>query len=297
MTGFPVLSNGTGNITAYSPVQFISAYGDAGRHFMETLTLELVFMLFVLGMAGGFVDSIAGGGGLISLPALMAMGLTPLQSLATNKAQAVFGSFAASMTYARRGHVLPGKMKLAIALTFTGSAAGTMTAQVIESDIMTQVMPFMLIAAALYFMFGPRTSDVECHNILSSTPFYLIFGPALGFYDGFFGPGAGSLWAVMFVAVMGFSTLKATAHTKIVNFTSNFASLLFFAVAGHVVWGYALVMATGQLVGARLGALMAITHGARLIRPLLVVVSMAMTVKIIYGDPGNIIHRIVAGLF
>ncbi len=254
-------------------------------------------MLFIIGTAGGFVDSIAGGGGLISLPALLAMGLTPLQTLATNKAQAVFGSFTATVTYARKGHVMPGNMKLAIVLTFVGSAAGTMAAQVIHSDILIQVIPFLLIAAALYFMFGPRTGDVERHNILSPTTFYLIFGPALGFYDGFFGPGAGSLWAVMFVMLMGFSTLKATAHTKVVNFTSNFASLLFFAAAGHVVWVYALIMAAGQLVGARLGALMAITHGTGLIRPLLVVVSMVMTAKIIYGDPDNIIHIMIVGFF
>ena len=264
---------------------------------METLSYDLLALLFAVGLAGGFVDSIAGGGGLLSVPALMATGLGPVQVLATNKAQAVFGSFTATVNYARKGHVRLGDMKLAVTFTFAGSAAGTFLVQVLDTDLMTQVIPFLLIATAGYFLFGPRVGDLDRHHYLEQTPFYLIFGLGLGFYDGFFGPGTGSFWALAFVAVLGFNMLKATAHTKVVNFTSNFASLLFFALAGHVVWSYALVMAAGQLIGARLGSSLAMTHGTKLIRPLLVVVSLAMTTKVMWDDPDNVIHRLIVDLF
>jgi len=239
---------------------------------METLTYEILGWLFLAGLAGGFVDSIAGGGGLISVPALIAVGMNPVAALATNKAQAMFGSFTATVTYARKGHVKIGDMKWAIAFTFVGSMIGTLLVQYLASDMMTQIIPFLLIAAAIYFLFGPKIGEVDRHHYLEQIPFYLIFGLSIGFYDGFFGPGTGSFWTLAFVSILGFNMLKATAHTKVVNFTSNFASFLFFAIAGHVLWLPAAVMALGQLLGARIGANTAIKHGTSVIKPLLVVV-------------------------
>jgi len=260
---------------------------------MENLSYEVLGWLFVAGLTGGFIDSIAGGGGLISVPALLMAGLNPVAALATNKASAMFGSFTATVTYARKGHVHLRDMKWAIAFTFIGSALGTLLVQYLASDVMTQVMPFLLIAAALYFLFGPKVGEVDRHHYLERTPFYLIFGLTLGFYDGFFGPGTGSFWSLAFVAVLGFNLLKATAHTKVVNFTSNFASFLFFAFAGHVVWIPAGVMAVGQLLGARLGANTAMKHGASIIKPLLVTVSLVITAKLVYDDPDNVLHRLI----
>ncbi len=260
---------------------------------METLTYEILGWLFLAGLLGGFVDSIAGGGGLISVPALLATGMTPVQALATNKAQAMFGSFTATLTYARQGHVNLRDMKWAIFFTFTGSASGTLLVQYLASDVLTQIIPFLLIGAALYFLFGPKIGEVDRHHYLEKFPFYMIFGLSLGFYDGFFGPGTGSLWALAFVSVLGFNMLKATAHTKVVNFTSNFSSFLFFAFAGYVLWVPALVMAAGQLLGARLGAKTAIKHGTRVIKPLLVSVSLVITAKLVYDDPDNVIHQLV----
>lgn len=263
---------------------------------MENLTVEILGWLFLAGLAGGFVDSIAGGGGLISVPALIMTGMSPVSALATNKASAMFGSFTAMMTYAKKGHVRLSEMKWAIAFTFIGSAIGTVMVQILASDVMTQVIPFLLIAAALYFLFGPKIGEVDRHHYLERMPFYLIFGLTLGFYDGFFGPGTGSLWSLAFVAVLGFNMLKATAHTKVVNFTSNFASFLFFAFAGHVLWLPAAVMAVGQLIGARLGANTAMKHGSRVIRPLLVTVSLVITTKLVYDDPDNFLHKLVVDL-
>jgi len=137
---------------------------------MEMLSVEVLALLFVAGLAGGFVDSIAGGGGLISLPALLAAGIPPVSALATSKAQAMFGSFTAMRRYAHMGHMKLGDMKLAIALTFAGSVAGTLLVQVLDSEIMIQVIPFLLIAAALYFAFGPRIGAIDRHPLMERTP-------------------------------------------------------------------------------------------------------------------------------
>jgi len=260
---------------------------------METLTYDILALLFLAGLVGGFVDSIAGGGGLITVPALLMTGMVPVAALATNKAQAMFGSFTAMQNYARKGHVNLGDMKFAIGFTFIGAAAGTLLAQVMPQDLLMQVIPFLLIAAALYFSFGPNVGEVDRHHLLNTVPFYAVFGLLIGFYDGFFGPGTGSFWALAFVAVLGFNMLKATAHTKVVNFTSNFTSFLFFAFAGHVLWIPAAAMALGQLIGAKLGSSMAMKHGTRLIRPLLVTVSLIITAKLIYDDPDNIVHSLI----
>ncbi|MBT7668013.1 MAG: TSUP family transporter, partial [Bdellovibrionales bacterium] len=136
----------------------------------------------------------------------------------------------------------------------------------------------------------PRIGEVDRHHYLKAVPFYLIFGSTIGFYDGFFGPGTGSFWALALVTVLGFNLLKATAHTKMLNFTSNFASFLFFVLAGYVSWQPAVTMAVGQLLGARLGANTALKHGTGIIKPLLVIMSLVMTTKLIYDQPENVIH-------
>lgn len=263
---------------------------------MDFLSVDILALLFLAGLASGFIDSIAGGGGLITVPILLSIGMPPVNALATNKAQAMFGSFTAMMTYARKGHVNISHMKPAIAFTFIGALMGTFAVQMIDANIMMGIIPFMLVATALYFAFGPRINHVDRHHLMEQIPFYTVFGLAIGFYDGFFGPGTGSLWALAFVSVLGFNMLKATAHTKVVNFTSNIASFLFFAIAGYVYWVPAGVMAVGQLIGARIGANKAMKHGANVIRPLLVIMSLVITAKLIFDDPQNIIHQWVVNM-
>ncbi len=258
---------------------------------MEYLSIETIAFLFAMGLVGGLIDSIAGGGGLISLPALMTVGITPVEALATNKMQSSFGSFSATYNYARNGHVKPLEMRAAIAFTFVGAVSGTLAVQALDSSLILQVMPFLLVGAALYFALGPKMHDEDAHHLMEKGPFYLLFGLAIGFYDGFFGPGTGSFWTLAFVAVLGFNVLKAIAHTKVLNFTSNIASLLFFAIGGHVVWTVGLCMAGGQLIGARIGSHLAMKHGAGLVRPLLIIVSMIMTGKLVFDNPENILHQ------
>jgi len=247
--------------------------------------LELdLFTLALLAMAGaiaGFVDAIAGGGGLITIPALLATGMPPVAALATNKLQSSFGAFTATRTFWRAGLIDIRRMRWAVLLTFIGSAAGTLLIQQLDASQLSRLLPYLLIGFAIYFGLSPRISDSDSKRRISLTLFAVSAAPLIGFYDGFFGPGTGSFFAIAFVALAGMNIRSATANTKLLNFTSNIAALLFFILGGKVVWLAGLVMAGGQLIGARLGAGMVISKGSRLVRPLLVITALTISVKLL----------------
>ena len=253
------------------------------------MSYELLLLMFSVAATAGFVDSIAGGGGLIAIPALLSVGLSPVQALATNKLQACGGSFSASYYFVSRGAVKLKDFRLAIAATFVGSAVGTILVQQIDAGVLEQVIPFLLIGIVLYFIFSPKVGDEDSRQKISLTVFSFTAAMAVGFYDGFFGPGTGSFFAIAFVSLLGFSLTKATAHTKVLNFTSNVASLLFFILGGNVVWMTGLVMMAGQVIGARLGSRFVLKNGQKLIRPMIVIVSMAMTVKLLWDNYGHLL--------
>ncbi|EIC20850.1 TSUP family transporter [Thiorhodovibrio frisius] len=244
--------------------------------------LEVAPLLVVLAFVSGAIDAIAGGGGLLTIPALLWAGLPPVAVLATNKAQAVFGSFAATVHFARRGMVKPLHAWRAVLATFIGAGAGALLVQYLASDLLEQLIPVLLIGFALYFGLSPRVADIDSRQRLGATAFALLIGLGVGFYDGFFGPGTGTFFAAAYVALLGYNLRRATAHAKLLNFTSNLAALLFFAAGGHVVWTLGLLMAGGQLLGGWLGAHLVLRHGARLVRPVLVAVSLVISVKLLF---------------
>ena len=258
---------------------------------MESLSLELLGLLFLTGLIAGTLDSIAGGGGLIAFPVLLGTGISPLQALATNKLQGSFGTTTAALHFLRNGEIERDGIIFAMVCTFIGAALGTVAVSHLDSRILMTLIPVLLIASALYFLFSPRVGDVERHRRISMGAFSMTLGAGLGFYDGFFGPGTGAFFALAFVSLLGFSMKKATAHSKVLNMTSNLAALLFFMIGGHVIWSLGLVMAAGQIIGATVGAHLVIRRGTALIRPLLVVVSIALTVKIVLSDPANPLRK------
>ena len=260
---------------------------------MESLTIELLGLLFLTGLLAGTLDSIAGGGGLIAFPILLGTGISPLQALATNKLQGSFGTTTAALHFLRHGEIDSDGVIFAIVCTFIGAMLGTLAVSHIDSRILMTFIPVLLIANALYFLFSPRVGDVERHRRISMGAFSLIIGTGLGFYDGFFGPGTGAFFALAFVSLLGYRLKQATAHSKVLNMTSNLAALLFFILGGHVVWSIGLVMGIGQVVGATVGAHLVIRRGTALIRPLLVVVSIALTVKLVASDPTNPIRQML----
>ncbi|KAG1715819.1 hypothetical protein ID866_1337 [Astraeus odoratus] len=196
----------------------------------------LLVVLFFVAMLAGFIDALAGGGGLLTVPALLAAGMSPAQALATNKLQACGGSLSASLYFIRRKVVNLADQKLNILMTFIGSTSGALLVQHVQSDILRQILPILVICIGLYFLLMPKLGEEDRARRLHGLPFALIAGGCVGFYDGFFGPGAGSFYALAFVTLAGFNLAKSTAHAKVLNATSNVGGLLLFIIGGKVIW-------------------------------------------------------------
>ena len=239
-------------------------------------------LLFATGLAAGFVDSIAGGGGLITLPVLLHLGMGPQLALGTNKLQAVFGSGSATWHYARARAMPLRECARGFALTLVGAATGALCVQQLDAALLRKLIPVMLAIIALFLLLRPRLGERDLHPRLPRTVFDVGFGLALGFYDGFFGPGTGTFWVMAFVLGLGFNLTKATGSTKAMNFASNLASLAVFACAGQIALAAGLVMGAGQLLGARLGAGLVIRRGAQLIRPVFLTVVLGIIGKLVY---------------
>lgn len=245
-------------------------------------SLDVLALLFLVAGLAGFIDAIAGGGGLLTVPALLSAGVPPTQALATNKLQSSFGSFSASWYFVRNGIVNLKEMRMAIACTFIGAALGAELVQTIDASLLTSIIPVLLVGISLYFLLAPQAGTGGGQPKLSESMFALSVGTGIGFYDGFFGPGTGSLFTICFVAIAQLGIVEATARTKVLNFTSNFAALLFFIMADLPIWELGLVMAVGGFFGARMGAKVVVTKGRKLIRPMVVTISMLMAIKLLW---------------
>jgi len=252
---------------------------------MLDLAPEILALLFFAAVAAGFVDAIAGGGGLITVPVLLAAGVNPVAAIATNKIQGSFGTAAATWTFWRKGLIDFRLLKWPLLFTVIGAALGAIVVTFVDTSWLMVLLPVLLAGIALYFLFGPKASDEDVHARLTPFAFGLVAG-GIGFYDGFFGPGTGSFFALAFVTLMGMGLTRATANTKALNFTSNIVSVVVFAIGGHVLWLVGLMMAVGQVAGGWLGSHAAMRFGTKIIRPLLVVICLGMVVKLL-SDPAN----------
>lgn len=247
---------------------------------------DIAALLILVAFVAGFVDAIAGGGGLITVPVLLLCGLTPAQALATNKLQGCFGSGTAAITYARAGHVRPKDQWQMAVVALLASGVGAVVALSVPADVLRGVMPFILIAVALYFGLKPGLNDNRRAVRIGPVMFGATVVPVVALYDGFFGPGAGSFYMLGFVLLAGHGLLAATAHTKVLNFASNLGSLAVFAFGGHILWALGLAMAGAQVGGATLGARVAMRVGSGLIRPMLVVVCLALAARLLWQSYG-----------
>ncbi|TGG95682.1 hypothetical protein E4656_04530 [Natronospirillum operosum] len=239
---------------------------------------ELLAMLFVAAIVAGFVDTLAGGGGLITLPALLLAQVPPVAALATNKLQASFGTLTASWRMVGSRMVRWRDVRGLFWAAVIGSAIGTLLVQRVDPSILDILIPVVLIGMALYYLLAPDTTEASQPRIGEPT-YRNTVAPAIGFYDGFFGPGTGSLFAFTRNTLRGDSLLDSTARAKIMNFGSNVVSLLLFALGGHMVWLAGGVMILGQLIGATLGSQMIVRGRVQWIRPLIVIVCVAMAIR------------------
>jgi uncharacterized protein len=248
---------------------------------MSSFSIDSI--LFLAALFGGFIDAIAGGGGLITLPALLSVGIPPQAALGTNKFQGTFGSFTAAAYYHQKNLFNIRSELFGICCTLIGATVGAWTVQTIHSDILGTLIPILLFLIALYTIFSPSLGELQTRPRIKANVFYSAIGLSLGFYDGFFGPGTGTFWAMSYMVLMGFEITRATGSTKLMNFTSNIVSVVVFALGGSILLVHGIVMAVGQTIGAQLGARFAVKKGIRIIRPLFILVVLATIAKLLYA--------------
>ncbi|MFB2533333.1 TSUP family transporter [Paracoccus sp. p4-l81] len=249
---------------------------------MIDLAPELIALLIGAAFFAGFVDSIAGGGGLITLPVLMLAGVPPVQALATNKVQGAFGAATAAWAYGRRGLVDLRRQGWGALMAFLGSLAGAFLVTFVPTEALRFALPVVLIGIALFFALKPGLDDTDRQQRLTPAIFTITVAPLIGFYDGLVGPGAGAFYMLGFVMLAGYGILKATAHTKMLNFASNIGGIVAFAIVSPPIWMLGLVMGLAQMAGALVGTRLAMRVGARIIKPLLVITSTALAIRLIW---------------
>lgn len=239
-------------------------------------------LLLAVGLFAGLVDSIAGGGGIITLPALLALGFPPALALGTNKLQGSFGSVSAAWHYRNAGLVQFRRCLTGVLFIGIGAACGVFAVQHLDSSILQKLIPWLLAGVVLYVIARPKVGDQDHPPRLPHNVFFVGAGLVLGFYDGFLGPGTGSFWTLSLVAIMGMNFLRATATTKVMNATSNVVSLALFLIGGAVDFKAGLAMGIGQLIGARIGSRLAMTRGARFVRPIFLLMAVAVSARLLY---------------
>lgn len=247
------------------------------------LTTQLISILFFVALMAGFIDAMAGGGGLLTIPALLLTGMNPVAVLATNKLQACAGSFSASVTMIKKGLIHPKMMKIALLFAFVGSGIGTILVQLSPPEFLQKALPFVIGTVGIYTLFSPNLGKLETTPKMSQKSYEHTIAPLIGLYDGYFGPGTGTFFSLSQVVLRGRDLVQATARAKLLNFATNIASLIFFILGGQVVWVVGLVMMAGQLVGAYLGSHMVVKGGAKFIRPVIVVMCFCMVAKLVWG--------------
>ena len=259
------------------------------------LSTDLIASLMAAAFVAGAIDAIAGGGGLITIPALLAAGIPPVSAIATNKLQSTFGTAGAVLAYARRGHIDFRRFAWPPVGAFLGSAAGAFLLTRIDPAFLSAFLPLLLVAIAIYFLLAPRMNDEDRHS--RASPAWLVAAAvAIGCYDGFFGPGTGSFFTTALVALFGLGLIRAVAHTKLLNLASNLAGLLVLVAGGYVWWMLGFLMALASIIGGQVGARVAMRFGAGIARPLLVIMSLGLTAKLLL-EPGNPLLRLVSVWF
>ena len=249
-----------------------------------SVELQRILFLCIAGFLAAFVDSIAGGGGLISLPALIAAGVPPHLALGTNKFASTCASLTSTLKFAHSGKILFRLVRWQIPCTALGAALGVRTVLRLDEAFLNLLIVFLVFGVALYTVLKKDFGKTDRFSGLTATNLAIgmTFAFVLGFYDGFFGPGTGSFLIFLFIRVFGFDFAAAAGNGKILNFTSNVVSLALFALGGKIVYMAGLPMAVFMVAGAWVGTHVAVRNGARVIRPIFVTIALALMGKLVW---------------
>jgi uncharacterized membrane protein YfcA len=244
--------------------------------------LWLIFIMFLVALLSGWVDTLAGGGGLLTLPALLLAGLPPVSALATNKAQGFVGALTATVVLFLKGHLNIVSLLPLVFSAAIGAMLGTLLIQRVDTGWLHWGIPVLLLGVAGYFFASPQIGKLETTARQSEAAFGLTAVPLIAFYDGAVGPGTGSFFAASGVLLRGQTLLQATIRAKLFNFTSNIVSMALFAAAGQVAWAIAVAMMLGQFCGATLASHTMLNGGEKLIRPLVITMCVLMSCSQVY---------------
>ena len=247
---------------------------------MELLDINTLAFLVFFGFMAAFIDSVVGGGGLISIPALMWTGLPPLTVLGTNKVAAVMGAFTSFVTFVRSGKVDGWLIRRLFPISLIGSGGGVVTVRLIPSEFLRPLVVVMLVLVLIYSICKKDWGKESTYQGMSAKLLALscLVAFTFGFYDGFFGPGTGSFLLFAFLMV-GFDFLGAAANARALNFASNISAAVLFSYFGIVDFAHAIPMGLAMLVGAWCGAHVALSKGAGYVRPLFIVMTTVLNGK------------------
>ena len=244
--------------------------------------MEWIFITFA-SLLAGFIDAIVGGGGLILTPALFAAfpGAAPATLFGTNKAGSVWGTAMATWQYSRRVEMRWAALLPAAAAGFAGAFAGAWTVTALSPDLLRKVLPLVLLAVLAYTLAKKDLGRHHAPRFGGNAEVWVasLVGLGIGFYDGFFGPGTGSFFVFLFVRLLGYDFLNASASAKLLNCATNIAAISLFAFKGHVWWHYAVTLAIANVVGSMVGTHMALKHGTGFVRGIFIVVVSSLILK------------------
>lgn len=238
-------------------------------------------ILVLVAFFAGLISSIAGSGGLLTLPALLWAGLPPLSALATNKVQSSLGTLSSAWNFFRKGLIDIKSLRLSVLCAIVGAAVGTLVVQSLDAQLLTRLIPLLLLAIALYFLFSPKVSDRDHPQKITQHLFACTAALGMGFYGGFFGPGMGSIMPFLFVWLLGHNLVRATAETKLMILAVNGTSAVIFIFNGYVLWSLAIAMSVAQIIGARLGSNLVIKRGSGFVQPIITGVTLLMALKLL----------------
>lgn len=240
------------------------------------ISTETFIFLFFIAITAGIVDTLAGVGGLIVLPALILSGLPPLTALGTNKAQSFAGTGTATYMMTVYKKITIKQIQPLMVTAFIGSFTGTVLVQFIDNQSLSKIIPIVLIIIVAYFVFSPRMKEISSEARISDTLYKYTLAPIIGLYDGMFGPGTGSFFTVSGVALRGKNLIDATANAKALNFATNLASLIVFLYIGEVIISIGIVMIIGQFIGAQIGSKFLININPVYLRYFVIVLCLIM---------------------
>lgn len=244
---------------------------------------KLIF-LCVAGFFAAFVDSIAGGGGIISVPAYMIVGLPTHIALGTNKFAATMGSLTSSINFIRSGNCNFKLLKIVAPFTLIGSILGVKTVLLIDESFLQPLVLILILAIGIYTFFSKSLGEEDNFNGFTKKNLFLsiLLGFSLGFYDGFFGPGTGTFLVFGFINILGLNFLKASANARVLNFVSNISALVTFAISGNINYLIGIPVCILMILGAKIGTRLAINKGNKIIKPIFITMAMAVAVKMLF---------------